>query len=528
MAVGVAGHDGDRRADVSLGQRVAAAGGAADVDSVALPLVVDRAQSVFVSQGIGCGERLVFGWCSADRDRTGRRVVDVGDWSDARAGDAFIGALAVGVTGYDGDRGADVGLGERVAAAGGAADVDTVALPLVVDRAQTVFVSQDVGCGEGLVFGRCAADGDRTGRRVVDVGDWTDARAGHAFAGALAVGVTGDDGDRGADVGLGQRVAAAVGSADVDPVALPLVADRAQTVFVGQGVGCGEGLVFGRCAADGDRTGRRVVDVGDWTDARAGDAFAGALAVGVTGYDGDRGADVGLGQRVAAAGGAADVDTVALPLVADRAQTVFVGQGVGCGEGLVFGRCAADGDCAGRRVVDVGHRSDARAGDAFAGALAVGVAGYDRDGGADVGLGQRVAAAGGAADVNSVALPLVTDRAQSVFIGQGIGCGEGLVLGRCAADGDCAGRRVVDVGHWTDACAGHAFAGALAVGVAGYDRDGGADVGLGQGVAAAGGSADVNAVPLPLVVDRAQTVFVRQGIGCGERLVFGRCSADGD
>ena len=160
MAVGVAGHDGDRRADVSLGQRVAAAGGAADVDSVALPLVVDRAQSVFVSQGNGCGERLVFGWCSADRDRTGRRVVDVGDWSDARAGDAFIGALAVGVTGYDGDRGADVGLGERVAAAGGAADVDTVALPLVVDRAQTVFVSQGVGRSERLVFGRCSADGD--------------------------------------------------------------------------------------------------------------------------------------------------------------------------------------------------------------------------------------------------------------------------------------------------------------------------------------------------------------------------------
>ena len=363
-------------------------------------------------------------------------VIHIRNWSDARAGDAFAGALAVGVAGHDGDRGADVGLGQRVGAAGGSADVDAVALPLVTDRAQSVFIGQGIGCGEGLVFGGCAADRDRTGRRVVDVGDWSDARAGDAFIGALAVRVTGHDGDRGADVSLGEGVAAAVGSANVDSVALPLVVDRAQTVFVGQGIGCGEGLVFGRCAADGDRTGRRVVDVGDWTDARAGHTFIGALGVGVTGHDGDRGADVGLGQRVGAAGGSADVDTVALPLVTDRAQTVFIGQGVGRGEGLVFGRCAADGDCAGRRVVDVGHRSDARAGHAFAGALAVGVAGYDRDGGADVGLGERVGAAGGSADVNAVPLPLVVDRAQTVFVRQGIGCGERLVFGRCSADGD--------------------------------------------------------------------------------------------
>ena len=436
MAVGVAGYDGDGGADVGLGQRVAAAGGSANVDAVALPLVVDRAQTVFVGQGVGRSERLVFGRCAADRDRAGRRVVDVGNWTDARAGDAFRRALAVGVTGHDGDRGADVGLGERVGAAGGSADVDSVALPLVVDRAQSVFIGQGVGRGEGLVFGRCAADGDCAGWRVVDVGDWSDARAGDAFAGALAVGVTGYDGDRGADVGLGQRVAAAGGSADVDPVPLPLVVDRAQTVFVGQGVGRGERLVFGWRAADRDCAGRRVVHVGDWADACAGHAFAGALAVRVTGHDGDRGAHVGLGQGVGAASGAADVDAVPLPLVVDRAQTVFVSQGVGRGERLVFGRRAADRDRAGRRVVDVGNWTDARAGDAFAGALAVGVTGHDGDRGADVGLGERVAAAGGSADVDAVPLPLVVDRAQTVFVGQGIGCGERLVFGRRAADGD--------------------------------------------------------------------------------------------
>ena len=90
-------------------------------------------------------------------------------------------------------------------------------------------------------------------------------------------------------------------------------------------------MVLSRCAADGDGTGGCVVDVGDRPDARTADTLIGALTIGVTGDDGDCRTDVGLGQCVRAGRGPTNVDAISLPLVADRAEAIFVSQRVAGG-----------------------------------------------------------------------------------------------------------------------------------------------------------------------------------------------------
>ena len=150
---------------------------------------------------------------------------------------------------------------------------------------------------------------------------------GHRFGCALAVGVAGHDSQRAADIGLAGDVGGACGADDVDAATLPLVADRAQAVQVAQRVAGRERLALRRCrVVDRDAAGGRVVDVGHRGGVGTGHRFGRALAVGVAGHDSQRAADIGLAGDVGGACGADDVDTATLPLVADRAQAVQVGQ----------------------------------------------------------------------------------------------------------------------------------------------------------------------------------------------------------
>ena len=106
-----------------------------------------------------------------------------------------------------------------------------------------------------------------------------------------------------------------------------------------------------------------------------------------------------------------------------------------------------------RRVVDVAHRSDAgRSQGPFGGTAAIGVAHLDADLRPDIGVAQRVAAGGRAADRDAIAQPLVAERSQALGIADPIGVsGQRLVLGGRAADHRHPARRVVDVAHRSDA-----------------------------------------------------------------------------
>ena len=177
-----------------------------------------------------------------------------------------------------------------------------------------------------------------------------------------------------------------------------------------------------------------------------------ALAVGVAGRDCDGLADLGLGQRQGARGGACDVDAARFPLVADGAQHVNVGQGVGRRQGLALRGRAAEGHVARGRVVGVGYGQAGAAADTLGVALAVGVAGLHRDGFADLGLCQHQGAGGRAADDRIASLPLVADGAQHVKVGQSIGSRQGLALRGRAAQADSAGGRIVDVDNGLARC----------------------------------------------------------------------------
>src|SRR6185437_233816 len=107
-----------------------------------------------------------------------------------------------------------------------------------------------------------------------------------------------------------------------DPVALPLVADRTEPVGIRQRVRGGKNLVLLRGAADRHRPGRGVVDIGDGRGRCTRLALQCAVAIGVARHHIDGMADIGIAERVGRASRAGDVDPVALPLVADRAEAV--------------------------------------------------------------------------------------------------------------------------------------------------------------------------------------------------------------
>ena len=161
---------------------------------------------------------------------------------------------------------------------------------------------------------------------------------------ALAVGVAGGDGQLPADIGLGECVGGACRTTDGHCVAIPLPADRAEAIFIGQGVTGGKQLVFGRCATGGDRAGGLVVEVLNHTGGWRGDRFDVGVPIGVGGGYGDRVSNIHLGEGVAGRGRAVDGRATPVPLVGERGSAFNVGERIFSGEGLALGdRCAGVG-----------------------------------------------------------------------------------------------------------------------------------------------------------------------------------------
>ena len=538
MAVGVAGGDADGLADLRFGQRETAGGGTADGDAVGLPLVTDAAEAIDVGEGVRGRQRLVLGGGTADAHGAGRQVIDVGDGCGCSTGHRLRRAMPVGVPGADADGFADLRFGQDQGTGGGAADGYAVGLPLVADRAQTVYVAQGVAGGEGLVLGRRAADADCSGRGVIDVGNGDRRGTRHGFGGAVAVGVTGNGTHLLPDLRFAQRKAAGGGAGNGVPRrtvgrALPLVTDGAQTIDVRQGVAGAQRLVLRGGAAQRHGTGRRIVDVGNGRRGRAGLALQRTVTVGVAGDGTDLLPDLRFAQGEAARGGATDAApgrtvACALPLVADGAQAVDVGQGVAGGQRLTLGRRAGYADCSRWCVIDIGDGCGCSTGHRLRRAMAVGVAGGDADGLADLRFGQHQGTGRCTADGNAVGLPLVRDYARAIDVGERVGGGEGLPLRRRAGYADCSRRCVIDVGNRCGCSTGHRLRRAVPVGVAGGHADGLADLRFGQHQGTRRCAADGDAVGLPLVADRAQTVYVAQGVAGGEGLVLGRRAADAD
>ena len=148
-----------------------------------------------------------------------------------------LGCVAsIDIAGNNGNGFSDFGLCENVVAGSCAADVSTARLPLVTDDTETVSVCKRIGCGQSLTLGGGASDGDAAGRQVVYVEYSRRCSAGLAFYRALTVGVTCNNGDGFANFSLGQSVGVRSSAADVRVTRFPLVADSAETVYIGESV----------------------------------------------------------------------------------------------------------------------------------------------------------------------------------------------------------------------------------------------------------------------------------------------------
>ena len=105
-------------------------------------------------------------------------------------------------------------------------------------------------------------------RSVIDVDDGRRGRTRHLLHRAMSIDVTGVDPDLHPYLRLGERQRGRRGAADVAPRcairrALPLIADRTQSINVGQRVAGGKYFVLRRDAGDRNAAGWRVIDVGD-------------------------------------------------------------------------------------------------------------------------------------------------------------------------------------------------------------------------------------------------------------------------
>ena len=517
-AVGVGSPHREGLAHIALAQDVGRGGLAHDSDAISQPLVAHRAQAVEVCQEGEVGlQGLALLGQAVDHDAAGWVIVHIDHSGGGFTDDEFFGARPIGVTGDHRDCLVYLSLREYEAVRGSACDSHTSGTPLVVDsaRGNAIQVGQRIANGELLTLSGNAVDFDTAGHRVVDVDDGSRCFAFNRLRCPKTIGVTGNNADRLAHLGLRELVSRQIGAGNVFIVCAPLVAHGALTVKVHQGVAGREGLVLGGGAADGHRAGSHIVDVGHRGAGAAGHGLFEAKGVGVAGFNTYRLVDIALQELVAVRGGTANGLTVGQPLVAYLTnRAVDICERVGGGEGLVLGGRAVYGHLASGKVVHISNRRGGHAGFGFLGAKSVRETGGYGDLFVDLVLGHGVERCSRPLNGLTVGLPLVAHRVlvHAVNVCHRVPCREGLALGGFARDGDRAGGGVVDVGHRRGGPTGEGLFCAKAVFVAGIERDGLVDVGLRQFVGGQVGPLDSHPVGEPLVANSAQAVGISQRV----------------
>ena len=383
---------------------------------------------------------MIFGWRTADGDRTRRGIVNVGHGCGAGAADTLAGTLIVGVARDHRNHRADVGLYGGVGRTRRPTNGHAVAVPLVTDcPAQAVGIGQGIAGRQRVALGRGhVIDGDAAGRGIVDIDNGSDACTHDGFVGTLTIQIAGLDGDGRADIQITQRVGRAGGAPDGEPIAVPLVGHRTHPVHIGQGIGSGQDLIFGWRTTDSDRTRRGIVNVGHGRGTGTTDTLAGTLIVGVARDDRNHRADVGLDRGVGRTRRTADGHAIPIPLITDRpTQAVGIGQRVRCRQRVALGRGhVVDGDAAGRGIVDIADGSNTGTGQDLVRTLPIQVSDLHRHSGTDIIIIQYVGGAGGTANGYPVAVPLIAEGTQTIGVRDARGiCCKDLILGHRSGDG---------------------------------------------------------------------------------------------
>ena len=224
-------------------------------------------------------------------------------------------------------------------------------------------------------------------------------------------------------------------------------------------------------------------------------------------------------------------------MIGDVTQAVFVGQVIRGVEGFADHGFACNGDAACWRVVF--HRRRGVFGDGigrtafhrFRCAFAVGISRFNRDGFAFFGFGQGVVRT--RADFFAIRQPVIGDVAQAISVGQVIRSVEGFADYGFACNGDAACRRMIfcwrrcGVGDGVCSVTEQVFLMPCLVVVIHLHTDDFADIGGGDGIAAAVCAVDRRSVCQPGVLDA-----VRQAVAIAnvrsQGLADDRCAAQGD
>ena len=357
------------------------------------------------------------------------------------------GSVSIDVSGRDGNELAHLCFSQQQRIERCADDGRPVSAPLVADRTQTIGIGQRVECCQCLALSGCAADAHAAAGGIIDIGHSGAGAADNMLSGSVSIDVTGRDGNDLAYLRFSQQQRALHCTDDRRIVSAPLVADRTQTIGIGQRIGGCQRLALGGCAADAHAAAGGIIDIGHSGAGTAGNTFNRSIAIRVAGGDGNYLAYLSFSQLQRTERCTTDGRAVSSPLVADASQTIGIGQRIGGCQRLALAGCAADAHAAAGGIIEIGHRRRSAAGNTFDRALPIGVACAHRDGLADFGLCWDIGGADGAADRRSTRTPLVVNRAQAVSVMERTDVrAQVLVLSRRTADGYAAGGRIVD-GH---------------------------------------------------------------------------------
>ena len=506
--IGVARQHRHRLAHLGLGEHVLIARRPHNVHPAGLPLVGHRPHAVRVLEGADDLQGLPLNRLSGEDEIPLNRIIHILNRPRGPTGHLFGGSLQIGIPGRHGEALAHLGLGEHILVARRTRNVHPASLPLVADGPQSIGIGQTADHREGLPLREDARDLEVACRCIVEVLDQGGGRTAQAFRSPASVHIAHHHRHALAHFILGQAIGFRAGPRDHDAIDEPLIRHRPHAIGIVQRTGHRQGLALERCALQGQGARRQPIEIGDHRRDIAVHLLQGATAIGVADAHAKLLSHILLGQDMADSRRPLDVHTRHLPLIAERAQSIGIGQIHRSGQGGGLARCPQQAHGARGRIVLIGNGRRGLAADGLIGASPIQITGPHRDVLAHIGLGQNIGAVECTRHIDAVALPLIKQHAHEVGIAQDVIDPQCLTLGGLPTDPDRTHRWIVDVFDRQGQGTAEGFRGAAPVHITDPHTHLRAHIGLRQGVGTGGRTGHIHIVTLPLVSEESQTIVI--------------------
>ena len=291
---------------------------------------------------------------AGDGYRAAGCIVQIGHHGGALTDHLFSASQGIGVTGHHAQSVAHQRLRQHQLVRHRAGQIHTLRTPLVVQHPHAIEIVQSIEHLQGLPLKQVTSDLDRTGGQIIEVGNGQGGGAGHRFSLAPSIHITGPDRHVPTHIGLSQGVAITLGQRHLHAIAQPLIGNDTQTIEVGQGVECGQGLSLRGAAIDRHASRGRIIDVADGCGRSTDHLLGSSHLIDVVGLNRDLLAHIGLCQNVSVAQGPHNGHRISEPLIRQCAQAIGILQLAGHCQRLPLRKKAGDRQIARREVINVG------------------------------------------------------------------------------------------------------------------------------------------------------------------------------